>query len=190
MHKFLTASVLTLTTLAATLAGTLATTAANAADTSQCAAAVNAPHGNPPAQWCAGQELVTLGLGLAAPNKAVAYAQLLVKPWTTTNGNEDFAVYPPAPGQAPTKVFEFAPKGVLSGLCAALNNKHTKVVLKTCNVTSKGQQFQPGSTSADGGNSWDSLLTGQAMTASGGAFSGVVLSGDAGTTHQGFTYQQ
>jgi hypothetical protein len=166
-------------------------TPASAADTAQCAATVTAPHGNPPAQWCSGQEDVTLGLGLAATNKVAAYQPVTVKPWTTTNGSEDFAVYPPSAGAAPVKVFEYAPRGVMSGLCAALSNSRSRLVFKTCNVASKGQQFEPGSAGADGGVSWDSLLTGQAITIPGGAaFSHLVLGPDAGSVNQSFTYQQ
>jgi hypothetical protein len=176
------------------LAAVFSTAPAGASDTAQCAATVSAPHGNAPAQWCSGQEDVTLALGLAATNKAAAYAPVTVKPWTTTNGSEDFAVYrafPSDPSNAQVKIFEYAPRGVMSGLCAAVSNSHARLVFKNCNPANKGQQFQPGSAGADGGVAWDSLLTGQAITIPGGAaFSHLVLGPDAGSVSQSFTYQQ
>jgi hypothetical protein len=160
------------------------------ADTTACAAAVTT-HNGVTANWCASQENVSHGLMLAAPNKAVAYAQLTAKPASSTNASEDFQVFPPTATAAPVKVFEFSPRGVGSGLCAALNNKHTKLVLKTCNQASLGQQFEPGGTGADGGNTWDSLLTGQAITIPGGAaFARLTLTPDNTASNQTFTYKQ
>jgi hypothetical protein len=171
------------------LAATLFTGTANA-DTTACAAAVTT-HNGVTANWCASQKNVTHSLEIAAPNKVAAYAQLVAKPASTTNASEDFQVFPPTATAAPVKVFEFSPRGVGSGLCAALNNKHTKLVLKNCNASSLGQQFQPGGTGADGGNTWDSLLTGQAITIPGGAaFARLTLTPDSTLSNQTFTYVQ
>jgi hypothetical protein len=176
--------------LAAGPAAVIASAAPAGADTTACAAAVTT-HNGVTANWCASQENVSHGLMLAAPNKAVAYAQLTAKPASSTNASEDFQVFPPTATAAPVKVFEFSPRGVGSGLCAALNNKHTKLVLKNCNQTSLGQQFQPGGTGADGGNTWDSLLTGQAITIPGGAaFARLTLTPDSTLSTQTFTYKQ
>jgi hypothetical protein len=191
LRRRLSAAAVAAAALFAPLAVFLASgTPASAADTPQCAAAVTAPHGNAPAQWCSGQEDVTLALGIAATNKVAAYQPATVKPWATTNGSEDFAVYRSDPANSQIKTFEFAPHGVMSNLCFAVNNKRTAIVFKTCNPANHGQQFQPGSSSADGGNSWDSVLTGQAITIPGGAFSHLILSNDAGGVNQGFTFQQ
>ena len=177
--------------LAAGPAAIAVSTAAPAgADTTACAAAVTT-HNGVTANWCASQENVAHGLMLAAPNKAVAYAQLVAKPASSTNASEDFQAFPPTATSAPVKVFEYSPRGVGSGLCLALNNKHTKLVLKDCNQATAGQQFQPGGTGADGGNTWDSLLTGQAITIPGGAaFARMTLTPDSTLPTQTFTYKQ
>jgi hypothetical protein len=160
------------------------------ADTTACAAAVTT-HNGVTANWCASQKNVTHSLEIAAPNKVAAFAQLVAKPASTTNPAEDFQWFPPTATSAPVKVAEFSPRGVGSGLCMAVNNKHTKVVLKSCNFASLSQQWQPGGTGADGGNTWDSLAGGLAVTIPGGAaFSRLTLTPDGTGSNQTFTFTQ
>lgn len=159
------------------------------ADTTACDAAVTS-HNGVPAQWCGSQKNVTHNLMIAAPNNVAAFVQATVKPASTTNASEDFQWFPPTATSAPVKVAEFSPHGVGSGLCLAVNNKHTKVVFKNCNPSSLGQQWSPGGTGSDGGNTWDSEAGGLAITIPGGAaFSRLVLGADAAATNQTFTFQ-
>jgi hypothetical protein len=174
--------------LAAPATGLLATTAAQAA-TPGCASAVET-HNGETANWCASQEDVSENLMLAAPNKAAAYAQLVAKPTSASNKSEDFQAYPPTLGSG-IKIFQFTPNGNATNLCAAINNKGTKLVLKVCSVTKLSEQFQTGSTGADGGVAWDSLANGKAWTIPGGvAYARIVLATDAGQPSQSFTWTQ
>lgn len=176
--------------LAVPAAGAVLSSAPAQADTTACAAAVTT-HNGVTANWCASQKNVTHGLEIAAPNKAVAFAQLTAKPASTTNASEDFQWFPPTATSAPVKVAEFSPHGVGSGLCMAVNNLRTKVVLKPCNPSSPGQQWIPGGTGTDGGNTWDSMAGGKAVTIPGGAaFSRLVLGADSAASNQTFTFVQ
>lgn len=176
---------------AASLAGGLALAAQPAgAATTACASAVTT-HNGVTNNWCGSQENVSHHLMIAAPNKAVAFAQVTAKPASTTNASEDFQWFPPSLPNVGIKVAEFSPHGIGSGLCLAVNNSHTKVVLKNCNTASLGQQWEPGSTGTDGGNAWDSMAGGLAITIPGGAaFSRLVLGSDAGASNQTFTFTQ
>lgn len=158
------------------------------AATTACVSAVTT-HNGVTGNWCGSQENMTHHLMIAAPNKVAAFAQLVAKPASSSNSSEDFQWFPPAAGAAPVKVAELSQHGVGSGLCMAVNNKRTKVVFKTCKPSSLGQQWTPGGTGTDGGNTWDSVLTGQAINIPGGAaFSRLTLTPDNTASNQTFSF--
>jgi hypothetical protein len=164
------------------------------AATASCANATTT-HNGASAKWCGSQEDPTGALMIAAPNKAVAFGPVEVKAASSSNATEDFKWFPinPSGGFPPNqvKVAEYSPKGIPSGLCAAVNNKHTAIVFKSCNQGSLGQQFVPGGTALNGANSWDSEAnTNLAITISGGAYSHLTLKNDEGSSNQVFTFTQ
>lgn len=159
------------------------------AATEQCAAAVTAPGQNSAGQYCSSQEIVSLGLMLAAPNKAAAYSQLEVKAASDTNATEDFSAYQPGTpvpdGQ--TKVFEYSPRGVLSGLCAAVSNSGKRLVLKPCNQRAS-EQFTPGSQGTNDAVAWDDAAGNAITTFGNAAYGKLYLSPDSGAAGQMFTW--
>jgi hypothetical protein len=160
------------------------------ADTAECAAAVYT-HNGVTANYCASQQLVPFKLELAVPNKVAAYAQLTFKPTSTSNPAEDFEFYHPAAASGNLKLFEYAPRGNPSGLCAALSNNHHALVLKACNPGSAGQLWQATGPDPSGAYTWDSAVTGQAITdATGAAYARAVLEPDTDSTGQAFTFTQ
>jgi hypothetical protein len=160
------------------------------ADTSECASSVTT-HGGVTGNYCGSQALVALKLELAAPNKAVTYAQLTFKATSTTNPAEDFEFYHPVAASGNLKLVEFDPRGNPSGLCAALSNNRHNLVLKSCNANSAGQLWQATGPDPSGAYTWDSAATGQAITnATGAAYARAVMEPDTDSTGQAFTFTQ
>lgn len=160
------------------------------ADTAECASAVYT-HNGVTGNYCASQELATLNLELAVPNKAAAYAQLTFKAASTSNPAEDFEFYHPAAASGNLKLFEWAPRGNPSGLCAALSNNGHNLVLKACNANKAGQLWQANGPDPSGAYTWDSAQTGQAITdATGAAYARATLGPDTDSAGQAFTFTQ
>lgn len=190
MRKFLTRLGVALGIAAGVIAGLGIHTGRASADTAECASAVYT-HNGVTANYCASQQIVPLKLELAVPNKAVAYAQLTFKATSTSNPAEDFEMYHPAAAAGNLKLFEYAPRGNPSGLCAALSNNHHNVVLKRCNVNSAGQLWQANGPDPAGAFTWDSAVTGQAITnATGAAYARATMGPDTDSAGQAFTFTQ
>jgi hypothetical protein len=157
------------------------------ADTPECAASVQT-HNGVTGNYCASQEIVSDGIELAVPNKATAYARLTFKPTSTANPAEDFEFYNPAVHGDNQKIFEWAPRGVPSGLCAAVSNSGALLVLKPCKPGSAGQQWDANGPDPSGGYEWTSEANGRAISDPNGApYTRAVLVTVGGSS---FTYVQ
>jgi hypothetical protein len=145
------------------LAGTgLAVAAVPAgADTHQCAVSTHT-HNGVVGAYCDSQEIVSANLELAVPNKAVAYSRLTFKTTSTTNPQQDWENYNPAVHPDNQKIFEWAPKGVLSGLCMAVSNTGTLPVLKACSTARAAQQWVAVD-NGDGTFQWKSEANGKSV---------------------------
>jgi len=184
MRKFLAMAALVL----APVLGLAVAAGSASADSADCASAVST-HNGVTGNYCGSQQLSQLNLELSVTNRAVPYSQLTVKP-TGTNYQTDFSAFNPAVHPDNQKVFEYTPRGINSGYCAALSNNRHRLVLKACNSASPAQQFVANGPDAEGGYQWISELSGQAITAPGNAYSRVILATPVDAPGQSFSFVQ
>jgi hypothetical protein len=127
---------------AATMAG---------ATTSQCAS-------NP---YCYTQEVHNTKLVMST-NWGHSNARVIVERQSSHSSDSDFlAGLAPFPQHSNAKLFEYAPRGRLSGLCVTEPRHHSSLVLQYCNG-SANQAWD--ATSANGSYEWINEATHDAMT--------------------------
>lgn len=157
------------------------------ADTTDCASSVQT-HNGVTANYCASQEIAAAGLELSVPNKAGQYARVTFKAVSTSNPQQDFEFFNPAIHGDNQKVIEYAPRGVPSGLCAAVSNSGQLLVLKQCRDSSPGQQWIANGPDPAGAFTWTSEFNGKAISdPNGAAYTRAVLVSAGGSA---FTYVQ
>jgi hypothetical protein len=170
----------------------VALSAPASADTAACAESVTT-HNGTTANWCASQEIPSLGLEVAVPNKGgVAYSRLTVKA-AGENKQTDFQYFPPAtPTAGNGKTWAYSPRGVNSGLCMDVSNSGTLPVLKQCVTNKVSQQWDAEQIGSGDTYEWVNEATGTALTlpAGGGQYTRLILSNPVGATGQGYAFTQ